>query len=408
MKLNTITIAITLLSASAIFGAAAFNGAQMPKKEVPNKEVSEQIQHESTSEPVHVKPVKAAPVIALQQVAVQKTQPSSYESEVVGYGEVHSKYELTFTSEVSGRVESISDSFETGMVVKKGTVLAHVDDTSYQQAVTQAKASVAQAKLDYLEEQRQGEQAKLEWQRSGLSGEPDSPLVLREPQLANAKATLENAQQELKKAQRDLSNSIIKAPFDALVITRDIQPGSYVQAGSQVATLYSIDSVEVEIPLSEEQWSSLPVFDNQTLKTEKWPVTLTTSDLRFEWQGYVVRTEQHLSSETRQRSLVIAVDEPLEKGTHLYPGTFVQATISGKSLENLWELPSSAISQQGELWLVNDSGLLNRVAADVKFAKQDSVYVTPVTESDAQVVKRPLISFQNNMKVQPVIEGYYE
>lgn len=398
MKLNTITIAITLLSAATIFGAAAFNGSQMPERGKPG----------AKEESVTKKPQKANTVIALQQVAVQSTTPSSYESEVVGYGEAHSKYQLTFTSEVSGRVQTISESFESGMVVKKGTVLASVDKTSYQQAVAQAKASVAQAKLDYLEEQRQGEQAKLEWQRSGLTGEPDSPLVLREPQLANAKATLENAEQELKKARHDLNNTVIKAPFDALVVSRDIQPGSYVQTGTQVATLYSIDSVEVEIPLSEEQWSSLPVFDNSTLKADKWPVTLTTSDLRFEWQGYVVRTEQHLSSETRQRSLVVAVDEPLEKGTHLYPGTFVKATIAGASLENLWELPSSAISQQGELWLVNNEGLLNKVSADVKFAKQDSVYVTPVTESDAQVVKRPLSSFQNNMKVQPVVEGSYE
>ncbi|MDG3085776.1 efflux RND transporter periplasmic adaptor subunit [Vibrio hannami] len=398
MKLNTITIAITLLSASAIFGAAAYNGSKMPEKGKPG----------AKPESVVAKPAKMDVVTILQQIAVQETTPSSYQSEVVGYGEVHSKYELTYTSEVSGRVKNVSENFESGMVVKKGTVLAYVDDTSYQQAVAQAKASVAQAKLDYLEEQRQGEQAKLEWQRSGLSGEPDSPLVLRKPQLENTKATLENAQQELKKALQDLSNTVIKAPFDALVVTRDVQPGSYVQAGTQVATLYSIDSVEVEIPLSDEQWSSLPVFDNELLKQDKWPVTLTTSDLRFEWQGYVVRTEKHLSTETRQRSLVVAVDSPLEKGNNLYPGTFVKATIEGQSLEGLWELPSSAISQQGNIWLVNENGLLNSISADVKFAKQDSVYVTPAFEGSVKIAKRPLSSFQNNMKVQPVIEGSYE
>ncbi|MCZ8485537.1 hypothetical protein O9993_06550 [Vibrio lentus] len=40
---------------------------------------------------------------------------------------------------------------------------------------SKAKANVAPAQLDLLEEQRQGRQAKSEWQRSGLSDEPDSP-----------------------------------------------------------------------------------------------------------------------------------------------------------------------------------------------------------------------------------------
>ncbi|WED23762.1 efflux RND transporter periplasmic adaptor subunit [Vibrio sp. JC009] len=400
MKLNPITITITLISASAIFGAAAYNGSKMPE---PKQ--SKAAEEQKMEQPV----AKPAAVVQLQKIAVQNTSASSYQAEVTGYGEAHSKYELSYTSEVSGRVKSISKDFETGMVVKKGTILAKIDDTSYQQALANAKADVAQAKLDLLEEQREAVQAKSEWERSGLKGEPDSPLVLHEPQLENAKATLQNAEMALKTAQQDLDNTIVKAPFDALIVTTDILPGSYIQTGTQVATLYSIDNLEIEIPLSGLQWANLPQPSNSTLEKGDWTVTLTSPDSHYEWQGYVDRSELHLNEDTRQRSIVVVVDKPLEQEYQLLPGTFVQASIPGNSMNNLWELPSSAVSQQGNIWTVNSDGLLTKSVADVQFAKQDKVYVSPVTEQPvAQVVKRPLSSFQANMKVTPVVEGDHE
>ncbi|MFA0410577.1 efflux RND transporter periplasmic adaptor subunit, partial [Vibrio splendidus] len=353
------------------------------------------------------------------QVSVVLATLGDYQAEVVGYGEAKSRYELMFSTEVSGRVEAISSQFETGQVIGQGEVIANIDSTNYQQAVTQAKANVAQAQLDLLEEQRQGEQAKSEWQRSGLSGEPDSPLVLREPQLAQVTAALENAKHELVKAEQDLEKTTLVAPFDSLVVSRDVQPGSYAQTGAQIATLYSVDEVEVSVPLSESQWLSLPNSDNSQLKEQPWPVTLSSSDGQYQWQGYVERVEQHLQQDTRQRSLIVKVDNPLDQEKDLYPGTFVQATISGKQLNQLWELPASALSQQGDLWFVDDNGLLSKSNANVEFEKGGLIYIDPtklsnstelnsLTESNrdsVQVVKRPLSSFKSGMVVLAKAEG---
>lgn len=399
MKINSITVAITILSAATIFGAAAYTRSKMPD---PEKADSVTVNVDTEQDEQQVVGIGSAPV--LQKVAVQNTHTSTYQAEVVGYGESHSQYELTYTSEVSGRVLTMSEDFATGKVVKKSTLLAKIDDTSYRQALAEAEASVASAELALLEEQRQGVQAKLEWERSGLSGQPDSPLVLREPQLANAQATLKNAQQSLKKAQQDLDNTLIRAPFDALVVTRDLQPGSYVQAGSQIATLYSVESVEIAIPLAQSQWNTLPRFDNSQAKS--WTVSLSSADNQSQWQGYVARTEQHLSQDTRQRSLIVKVDSPLQLEPPLFPGTFVTANIPGSSLDNLWQVPASAISQQGDIWLVDEQGLLGKASADIRFAKESSVYISPVNDAAvARVVKRPLSSFQASMKVEAVVEG---
>lgn len=393
MKLDTITI--TLFSVASIFGVLAYNGSQMSP--VSTREVqSELIENDKAQ----------FPIVQLQQVEVINVEPASYRAEVMGYGEVKSRYELTFTTEVSGRIETVSPEFESGQVVKKGTILTTMNATSYQQALTQAQVYVAQAELNLLEEQRQGEQAKYEWLHSGLKGNPDSPLVLRTPQLTQVKAALKNAKQEFKKAQQDLDKTRIKAPFDALVVTRDVQPGSYVQVGTQVATLYSIDVVEIKVPLSEKQWNILPYLDNEQLKQSPWPVTVQSSDGQYQWQGNVERIEQHLTQDTRQRSLIVVVEKPLEQQNDLYPGTFVQARIKGREIDSLWQLPASSISQQGDIWLVNKGGLLQNSPAKPQFEMGDFVYVMPTDTADTQesteptrVVKRPLRNFQSGVRV---------
>ncbi|MFS1908884.1 efflux RND transporter periplasmic adaptor subunit [Vibrio lentus] len=410
MKLNTITIAITLVAGSSIFAALAYNGSQVAP--APEK-ANELTVSEPQATPVGTKSIETTTLPAAsqqQQVSVVLATLGDYQAEIVGYGEAKSRYELMFSTEVGGRVETISSQFETGQVISQGEVIANIDSTSYQQAVTQAKANVAQAQLDLLEEQRQGEQAKSEWQRSGLSGEPDSPLVLREPQLAQVTAALENAKLELVKAQQDLEKTTLVAPFDSLVVSRDVQPGSYAQTGAQIATLYSIDEVEVSVPLSESQWLSLPNSDNTQLKEQPWPVTLSSSDGQYQWQGYVERVEQHLQQDTRQRSLIVKVDNPLEQEKDLYPGTFVQATISGKQLTQLWELPASALSQQGDLWFVDNNSQLSKSNADVEFEKGGLIYIDPtklnVEIGDSmQVVKRPLSSFKAGMVALAKAEG---
>jgi len=398
MKLKpSLTILLTLGSVACLAGAVTYNAAQMTaNSDKPAEKISAEMKAE-------IRASQAPSVVVLE------VQADKYQALVKGYGEAAPRYAITYVSEVSGRVDTLMADFETGKIVKKGDILAKLENTLYQQALAQAKSDLAQAQLDLLEEQRTGEQARLEWQRSGLSGEPNSLLVLRQPQLAAQKAVLENAQYSLKKAQQDLDKTVIRAPFDALVVEQNIQPGSYLQIGSSVAQLYSTDSVEINIPLSAKQWASLPKLSNTELSqknAEKWPVMLYSTDGDKSWQGYVTRIEQHLDLTSRQRSLIVAVDHPFDQDIGLFPGTFVQAHIEGAMLDNTWQLPASAISQQGDIWFISADNQLNKVAANKIFEKAGSVYVTPIEAlKSARIIKRPLSNYIVGMLVTPKVEG---
>jgi hypothetical protein len=186
------------------------------------------------------------------------------------------------------------------------------------------------------------------------------------------------------------------------VVSRDVQPGSYLNAGSSIATLYSTDRIEIEIPLSEQQWANLPKSTQQGDIT--WKATITDSTGSVEWQAQVERSYQYVAQNTRQRSVVLVVDNPLDQAQPLFPGTFVTATISGAEVDNLWQLPASALSQQGEIWTVDSQGMLTKSQATTLFERDDHIYVEPTqSEAAVKVVMRPLSNFKVGMKVSPAV-----
>ncbi|GAB2524537.1 efflux RND transporter periplasmic adaptor subunit [Microbulbifer agarilyticus] len=377
---NRKTLAVTAAGMLSIFLAIAFNGTLMAQK---REEVA-------TSHPPPI-----------PEVEIRQVHTGTYNALVQSQGEVRARHELILTAEVSGRVVQLHPAFTSGNRVRAGTPLFDIDPTDYQQALASAQSNLANAELALLEEERQAELARVEWQQAGLGKEPESPLVLRQPQLDAAKHAVAQARAQVAAAQRDLDNTQVRAPFDALVVTRQISPGSVIQSGTSVGELHSADQLEVRLPLSASQWQQLPAHDNDQLE-----VILTSPETTHQWRASDVRREQHLDSNTRERALVAVIDNPLDSATPLFPGSYLSVAVVGKSVPDLWEIPASAIDQSGKYWLVSTEGTLHSQHADIQFGYRDRSYVRPPSGvSQGQVVLRPLNSYLDNMFVRAVEES---
>lgn len=336
-------------------------------------------------------------------VSVVERLPERYRARVTAYGAVEPHYALTVTAKVSGYVTSLSPQFEAGGVVAAGDLLAQLEDSDYRSALSIAEETLAAARLAVLEEERQVVQAQTEWRSAGLEGEPDSELVLRQPYLDVALASLNSAEASVDSAATDLAHTRIVAPFDAAVIERYIAPGSFVQAGTEIATLYSSDRVEITLALSSQDWARLP--PSKEFSDGAWPVLLRDVETGNEWTAHVDRIEQHLDSTTRQRALIVTLDNPLAQSTPLLPGSFVAANIPGRSVDGLWQLPSSAVSQRGEVWYVTPDNTLDNFVADISFSEGENVYVTVPTEladTPQRVLLHPLSGYLVGMRVTAV------
>lgn len=351
------------------------------------------------------KPRPAAKEQAIKMTVVD-TEVGVYAPIIQASGLVKPRYSITIRNQVSGTVSQLSNHFESGKIVKKGQLLARLSNNELQSNLASAKKDLASAELALKEEKRQGDQAKAEWEASGFAEEPDSDLVLRQPQLAAAQAEYNSAKAALKKAQDDLKKTQILSPFDALIISRNIVPSNYLTANSEIGSLYSIDRAEITIDLPSSDWAQLA--DEETLVSSSSPAFIHSIDTDASWQGNIISVGLHIDETTRMRSLTIGLDKPLEQTPLLIPGSFVKVALEGKPQNNLWRLPNTSLSQRSEIWYLDERSRLATFETTPSFVDAEYIYV-PVPEKlqgqKVQVLVQPYNSYLEGTLVSPVTQG---
>lgn len=377
MKIFSSPVIVTVAAITCIGLAIAYNGHKISEK--------------------NSAPKPKATKSAMPNVSVIHASSNTYKTLISGHGEAKAHWALTLKAQVAGEVTSISKRFETGNIVSKGSSLANIDNTDYLQAISGAKANLAEAQHALQEEKDLSAQAQREWSRSGVTQQPSSPLVFRTLQLAAEKANANDARYSVKTALRNEKNTHISSPFDAVILSRDINMGSYVSVGDTIATLNSTDKVEVFVPLSMTQFTNVKA-------DLSGDVVLTDISTGITWQGYIDRVENHLDASSRQRNIVVAVDKPLEQKIPLLAGTFLLVEIAGKTLDKVLKIPSSAVAQDGQVWYVDANNTLVSVFANKIFERGDFVYITPIHDlAITKIVTRPLVSYLNGMLVNPML-----
>lgn len=334
---------------------------------------------------------KATTQSTTPSVKVRKALPLSYQAQVTGHGGAMAHYQLTLNSRVTGQVRSVAEDFEVGRHVEQGQVLLSLENSGY-------KASLATAELAYQQAQREAEQAHTEWAASGLEGEPESPLVFYEPQLQEAQANYEAAVANYKDTE-------VKAAFDGVITSRMVSPGSYITAGSELGEVVSRDRVEISVPLASNEWALLPTPSE--MASANWAVTVRDVETGEQWQGRVLRAQSQLDAATRQRSLIVAVDKPFDQAPALLPGTFMEAQVPGRTLEGLWALPSSSLTQRGKIWYIDAEDTLRNFDTSPVFAKANTIYIRPPQDL-SRGPQKVLISPMNSYVEGTFVQAQYE
>ncbi len=292
-----------------------------------------------------------APLVRVTEVARQDLA-----FDVRARGTVLPRTETTLIAQVAGTVISTSPDFEIGGFFSRGETLVQLDPRDYQVAVRRASAQVAQAKLALVQQEAEAQVAIEEWQQLG-EGEP-SPLVMRQPQVAQARAALEAAEAELEKAELDLERTRIRAPFDGRVRTKRVDLGQFLTPGAPLATIHATDYAEVRLPVPDDQlaYLDLPAAYRSGEQTPGPEVTLSARFRggRHTWRGRIVRTEGELDPRSRMLNLVARLEDPYASSADdpdrppLAVGLFVEAVIAGQRAEGVVVLPRLALRPAGD------------------------------------------------------------
>ncbi len=318
------------------------------------------------------------------EVEVFGLQPSNYRVELETQGTVRARTESTLIPEVRGRILEISPNFRDGAFFEKGDMLLRIDPRDYETELVVGEASLSQAQLALAEEQARSDQAYQDWERLSLDEEPGE-LLLRTPQLKRAKANVASAEARLENARRNLEKTEIVAPYAGRVLNQNVDVGQYVSPGNQLARIYAVDFAEVRLPLTETQLSflNLPeIYRGEQPNFRDGPnvtLTSTVAGKIHEWRGRIVRGEGSFDVRTRQLFVIAQVPNPYGRTADNRPplkvGTFVQATIRGVLLENVFVVPRRLLRENTFLLTVDDENLLRRKTVSIVWQNDQSIVV---------------------------------
>ncbi len=269
---------------------------------------------------------------------------------------------IHLTPQVSGRIIEIDDQLEPGGHFVKGQKMIQIDPSDYKLAVDEKMAQIEQVQADYRIEEGQQAIAKQEYELLGQSvSEQDQDLILRKPQLQTIAAKLKVAQSQLEQAKLDLDRTTVNAPFNALVIDRNVNIGSHVSTGSALTELVGTDTywVQVSIPVDQLKWITFPSKSNPKGSKVKVYNEAAWGSQTYR-MGHVVRLSGSLEEEGRMAQLIVAVDDPIAINSDAPPlllDSYVRVEIIGTELQNVYRIPRTALQHGDQLHLFKDGKL---------------------------------------------------
>ncbi len=353
---------------------------------------------------------KAEPEIIPPLVRVMQVQPDDLRLTVTAEGTVLPRTETNLAAQVAAQVVSVAPSFEVGGFFKRGEILVSLDARDFEVAVERTKAQVAVARLRLVQEEAEARVAAEEWQELGNA--EANALVLREPQLAEARAALAAAEAELKKANLDLERTRIQAPFSGRVRSKQADIGQYLTPGQTVATIHAIDYAEVRLPVPDHQLASLdlPLTYRDRAAPPGPDVTLSAQlrGKRHSWPARIVRTEGEIDAKSRMHYLVARVEDPYGRSDGgerppLVVGLYVQAEIAGREAPGAIVVPRSAVRDDGRVLIVDDESRLRFRAVEILRRQAESVILAGGLAAGERVCISPLDVAVDGMEVRAVL-----
>lgn len=236
-------------------------------------------------------------------------------------------------TQVSGIIERVYVDFNDN--VKKGQVLARLDETALRAQLQQSQASVdqAQAQLNYQEATYKRLKALYE---KNLIAQADYDQAIFNYE--NARASLSNARSALDRAKVNLAYATIYSPIDGVVLNRAIEEGQTVAASFNTPTLFTIvnDLTQMEVQTSVDEADIGKVMAGQRVEftVDAYP------DIKFEGSVSQVRLQPVTTNNVVTYTVILNAPNPDKK---LMPGMTASATIFVEEKENVLIVSGKAL-----------------------------------------------------------------
>ena len=338
-------------------------------------------------------------------VNVQILTPIDYQIKIKSTGTTTPITQTVLTSEVGGEVIYRSKKFSEGSSVISGEILAKIDDTDLQLQYKNALLQLASAEVQFAVQQAEAEIAQEAWDQVG-EGIPQE-LTTKKPQLKQAKAALDVAKAQVQSAEKKLNKTEITAPYTGRIQNINIDLGSTIIPGQPVGSMYTSNEIEVTLSVKDSDLQFLDIpMDGRKLNPDQKSIVIIKSLYKGEmqeWAGNLERVDGVIDPMTRMIKLIANFKNNfIEETKPILPiGLFVEAEINGKQLEDVFMIPNSALTPNGELLFLNQDDALDIRKVRVLTKMKNHILVKEGMKAGERVVVSKLSIVTNGMLVNP-------
>lgn len=319
--------------------------------------------------------------VSVPLVETMTVAPGPIPVTIYSRGTVTPKLQIELVSEVSGRVVWVAPGFVEGGQVRAGDTLLRIDPIDYEVAVSEARAALASARLSLAEVE----------------------VVVMRAAIEEAEARVAAARDRLRQAEIDLENTVIKAPFDAVVDVKRADLGQFVTTGTALMKLLGTDVAEVRLPVLPTDLPFLRYGQQPDGSWHRATLIARAGQREHRWQARLARLEQRVDEQTRVSYLVAEVAQPYDASRHdrvLNVGQFVEAVIPGTAIDPAVRIPRTALHDSAYVFLV-EQGVLRRRPVELLRRERDSVILGRGLAGGERVILSRLDLMVEGMPVSP-------
>lgn len=185
-------------------------------------------------------------------VSVAKLKPQTLRDEVKLAGRLDPWVEVQVSTELGGTVQEVG--FDKGRRVTKGQVLARIGTDLLEASQAEADAGLKQAESEY-----------------NKTTELFARQAVPRQDLTSATSSYEGAKARAEQARLRVERSIIRSPVAGMAISRELEPGEFVPAGSLVTTIHQLSKLKAVVGIPEDDIAFFEVGAQAHIEVDAYP-----------------------------------------------------------------------------------------------------------------------------------------
>jgi RND family efflux transporter MFP subunit len=277
-------------------------------------------------------------------------------------GELEALAEFVVAPKISGRVERVFVNIAD--TVKRGQVVAELDNDEYVLAVAQAQADLEVARANLSKARSDLETSNREFKRTesllkrGIASDSEfdaakQDQLAKQAQLKVAAAQVAKAESSLETANIRLGYTKVTAGWtggdeDRVVAERYVDEGQTVAANAQLLSIVELNPIVGVVFVTESDYARLKPGQLVSLTTDAYPGEQFT--------GRIDRIAPVFRKSTRQARIEMTIDNPRHR---LKPGMFIRAAVVLARIPEATIVPEQALTKRDDksgIFIISEDG----------------------------------------------------